>query len=285
MPAHETVTSLRALDGLRLAATLTTPDTAANRAVVLVHGGGVTREEGGFFTRLAAGLADAGVASLRFDLRGHGESDGQQEESTLAGHLNDIGVALAYLRSETDAPVLHLLGTSFGGGLAAYYAAKQPDMLSGLVLLNPQLDYKNRYVDQKPYWHDNFLDDEAAGRLATEGFIRHSPTVRHGRAMLNEVFWIRPVEVLGEIIAPTLIVHGTKDTFVSVDTSRAAIGRFRVEHKLVEIEGAQHGFAVHDDPTYANPQSQEWQAYVIRTVIDWFMGDSEDSNAHVATNG
>jgi alpha-beta hydrolase superfamily lysophospholipase len=66
--------------------------------VVLVHGGGVTREEGGFFTRLAVGLGEAGVASLRFDLRGHGESEGRQEELTLATILNDIGAALAHVR-------------------------------------------------------------------------------------------------------------------------------------------------------------------------------------------
>src|SRR6266702_453242 len=56
-----------------------------------VHGGGVTREEGGFFTRIAAGLADAGVASLRYDLRGHWDSGGRQEDSPLTVHLNDMG--------------------------------------------------------------------------------------------------------------------------------------------------------------------------------------------------
>jgi very-short-patch-repair endonuclease len=45
--------------------------------------------------------------------------------------------------------------------------------------------------------------------------------------------------------------------------------RFTTERKLVEIEGAQHGFAVHDDPRYPNLQSQKWQAFVIRTVADW----------------
>ncbi|WP_229698153.1 alpha/beta hydrolase family protein [Wenjunlia tyrosinilytica] len=69
--------------------------------------------------------------------------------------------------------------------------------------------------------------------------------------------------------APTLIVHGTKDTFVPVESSRAAVGRFGGPCKLVEIDGSQHGFAVHDDPQYLNPQSQEWQAFVIRTVTEW----------------
>jgi len=93
--------------------------------------------------------------------------------------------------------------------------------------------------------------------------------------MLNDVFWIKPWQVVEEITAPTLIVHGTKDTFVSIEGSREAALRFRVEHRLVEIDGAQHGFAVHDDPTYLNPQTQEWQAFVIRTVVAWILGDTE----------
>jgi len=59
MPAQSTAVTIRTLDGLRLAGTLVTPDERADRAVVLVHGGGVTREEGGFFTRVAAGLGEA----------------------------------------------------------------------------------------------------------------------------------------------------------------------------------------------------------------------------------
>jgi alpha-beta hydrolase superfamily lysophospholipase len=188
--AQTSAVPLRTLDGLRLAGTLVTPDGQPERAVLLVHGGGVTREEGGFFTRLADGLAEAGAASLRFDLRGHGDSEGRQEELTLATILNDVRVALSQVRDETGAARLSLLGASFSG-------------------------------------------------------------------------------VLGEITAPTLIVHGTKDTFVPIDASREALALFRAERQLVEIEGSQHGFAVHDDPEYLNPQSRERQAFVIRTVAGW----------------
>jgi uncharacterized protein len=72
MLVRSSATSFRTLDGLYLAGPFVEPDEPCDLAVVLVHGGGVTREEGGFFTRLAAGLGAAGVASLRFDLRGHG---------------------------------------------------------------------------------------------------------------------------------------------------------------------------------------------------------------------
>lgn len=82
MVASRSVT-VRTLDGLRLVGTLDTPGMPTDRAVVLVHGGGVTRDEGGFFRRLARALVEADVACLRYDLRGHGESDGRQEDNTL----------------------------------------------------------------------------------------------------------------------------------------------------------------------------------------------------------
>ncbi|MEV0624148.1 alpha/beta fold hydrolase [Nonomuraea sp. NPDC050404] len=261
--------TFRTLDGLHLAGILIAPAVPPDHAVVLVHGGGVTREEGGFFTRLALGLSDFGLASLRFDLRGHGDSEGRQEELTISAILNDIRVALRQVRDATGAADLSLLGTSFTGGITAYYAAKCPNEISRLVLLNPRLNYKERTIDSRPFWQNDYLTDEAATQLRTQGYLFHSTSLKHGRAIYNEVFWLRPHEALGEVAAPTLIVHGTKDTFVPVEASRAAVPAFRAPCRLVEIDGAQHGFAVHDDPQYLHPQSQEWQAFVIRTVAEW----------------
>jgi alpha-beta hydrolase superfamily lysophospholipase len=274
MPIHSTSTTVRTLDGLHLSGTLVTPENPSQQAVVLVHGGGVTREEGGFFTRLATGLGEASVASLRFDLRGHGNSEGQQQDLTLSAILNDIRVVIAHVRAKTDVRSVSLLGTSFGGGVCGYYAAKRSNEITRLVLLNPQFDYKRRTIDSRPCWSNDHLSDEASQQLTEQGYLDFTPTLKHGRAIFNEVFWLKPNEVLHEITTPTLVVHGTQDTFVPIESSRSAMVQFRAEHKLVEIEGAQHGFAVHEDPQYLNPQSQEWQASVIRTVTDWFATES-----------
>lgn len=255
-------------DGLRLSGTLALPD-GAHQAAVLVHGGGVTREEGGFFARLAAGLAKAGVASLRFDFRGHGQSEGRQEDLTIAGILGDVRAAISRMRAVTGVGQVVLLGTSFSGGICGYYASRHPDELASLVMLNPLLNYKKRFIDDKSYWQDEQISGEAGRELLTQGYIAHSPTFRLGRALLNEVFYLRPHTVLADIQAPTLIVHGTKDTFIPVESSRWAAEQLTTEHRLIEVEGAQHGFAVHDDPNYADPQSQQWQADVIQAVAAW----------------
>jgi pimeloyl-ACP methyl ester carboxylesterase len=139
-------------------------------------------------------------------------------------------------------------------------------------LLNPQLNYKWRTIDSRPYWSNDYLSDEVAQQLTEHGYIQFTPSLRNGRAILNEVFWLEPHTVLNEIMTPSPIVHGTRDTFVPIESSMAAVSPLTAEHKLVEIDGAQHGFAVHEDPQYLNPQSQAWQAFVIQTVAGWFTG-------------
>jgi pimeloyl-ACP methyl ester carboxylesterase len=270
MTVRSTGTTFHTPDGLNLVGTLVQPEGRSHHAAVFVHGGGVTRHEAGFFTRLAAGLAEGGVASLRFDLPGHGESEGRQEELSLAGVLNSIRAAFAHLRQHTSAESASLVAASFSGGLAAYYAARRPANIQRLVLFNPLLDYKQRFVDQKDFWQDDdYLTDEATRELVEQGFLPHSPTFKLSRALLNEVFWLDARGALVDIQAPTLIVHGTKDTFIPVESSRAADRRLITPHRLLELEGAQHGFAVHEDSSYSHPQSQAWQAEVIRAVRDW----------------
>jgi uncharacterized protein len=267
--ARESETEFRSLDGIRLRGTLVVPSGRTGNAAVFVHGGGVTRNEGGFFTRLASGLAEAGIPSLRFDIRGHGESGGRQEDLTISGAVNDIRSAAEHIRVETGSRQASVIGASFGGGISVYYASRYPEQVKRLVLINPLLNYKKRFVDDKPYWLDDHISLEAGEELASQGFIPHSPTFKLGRALLNEVFYIHPHLALGQVTAPTLMVHGTKDTFVPIDSSRQAVGSFAGETRLVEIDGAQHGIAVHEDPEYQNPQTREWQAYVIRTVAEW----------------
>jgi uncharacterized protein len=259
----------RSLDGLRLCGTFVRPDVPAGPAVVLVHGGGVTRDEGGFFIRLAHGLAAAGLPNLRFDYRAHGESEGRQEDLTIAGVLNDIFAAVEQVTGAVGGGAVSLVGASFGGGISAYFAAHHSSLLHRVVLLNPLLNYKKRFIDDKPYWCDDRINEEAGDELAARGFVAHSPSFKLGRPLLNETFYVQPHRILGQIKAPTLIVHGTGDTFVPVQSSRDSLGEFRCVAELVEISGAQHGFAVPDDPAYRHPQTRRWQEYVISVVTEW----------------
>lgn len=258
----------RSVDGLLLRGTVIRAS-GSSGAAVLVHGGGATRDEGGFFSRIAEGLAAGGVSSLRFDFRGHGVSEGRQEDLTLAGVVNDIRAAADEVRRTTGAERIAVLGTSFGGGLAALFAARYPSRVRSLVLINPLLNYKKRFIDDKPYWTDDQINVDAGRELSEQGSLAHSPTFRLGGPLLNEVFYLRPHEELAAITAPTLFLHGTKDTFIPVVSSREYVKLISGEASLIELDGAQHGLAAHDDPQYLDPRTVIWQAQAVRDITAW----------------
>ncbi|MFD7720447.1 alpha/beta hydrolase [Streptomyces sp. NPDC059814] len=269
MVDHET--AFQSLDGTALFGTVCSAETPVGMAI-LVHGSGVTREEGGFFTRLAAGLSASGVTSLRFDLRAHGASGGRESELTIASVANDIRAACDHLRAHTGRPgPVHVIAASFSGGAAALHAAHRPGDVDKLVLLNPRLDYKERYVTSRPGWSGDYLSGDMAVRLDEQGFTEKSP-FELNRTLLNEVFYLDIPAILAGVRAPSLMVHGTADTFVPVESSRRHQAMFGGPVELVELDGAQHGFAVHDDPQYLDPQSQVWQRKVIEKVSAFLTG-------------
>ena len=67
----------------------------------------------------ARALAGKGVASLRFDLRGCGDSQGNFADATFAGWIDDIAAARDEVRRRAPGSPKALLGLRMGGALAA----------------------------------------------------------------------------------------------------------------------------------------------------------------------
>lgn len=132
----EEVSFLNAADSVLLAGTLTFPEgytprrAARTPVVVMVTGSGVqNRDEEVFghrpFAVLADYLARHGIASLRYDDRGAGQSGGNAAGATVASNLRDAQAAVAYLRQRGGFGKVGMLGHS-EGGLIAFLAAGSP---------------------------------------------------------------------------------------------------------------------------------------------------------------
>lgn len=106
-------------------------------AVVLLHGFASVKDEvGGMYQRLAAELGARGIASIRIDFRGWGESGGGMENSTVTGMVEDAAVAYAYLAGQdfVDPAQMGVLGFSLGGRIAVVTAAQNPDWYKSMAL-------------------------------------------------------------------------------------------------------------------------------------------------------
>ena len=132
----------------RMAGTLTLPARRAERlpAVILISGSGPqNRDEDsvgvggvklGLFRAIAERLGRAGIAVLRYDDRGVGESGGSFATATMTDFEEDARAALRYLetRPEIDPRRIGIVGHSEGAILGARIAA-DPSSVKALVLM------------------------------------------------------------------------------------------------------------------------------------------------------
>jgi len=142
---QETVSVANAAAGIKLAGTLSIPDGAGPfPAVVLICGSGPeTRDEDVMGHKIFLVLADAlnrrGVAVLRYDKRGVGESSGNYATATLTDFAADAESALAFLKSrpEIAADRVGLVGHSEGGAVAPMVAVRDPSARFVVLMAAP----------------------------------------------------------------------------------------------------------------------------------------------------
>jgi pimeloyl-ACP methyl ester carboxylesterase len=153
---EEDVTYPGGAPGETLAGTLVMPPTGGPfPAVVLVTGSGPqSRDELVEYHRpflvLADHLVRRGIAVLRYDDRGVGESTGAFDQATTADLADDAAASLAYLRgrAEIDPGRVGIIGHSEGGMIAPMVAARSSEVAFIVLLAGPGVPLDELLVTQ-----------------------------------------------------------------------------------------------------------------------------------------
>jgi pimeloyl-ACP methyl ester carboxylesterase len=105
-------------------------DAGSGPLVICVPSMGDVRGEYRF---LAPQLVAAGYRAISLDVRGHGESSTDWSDFSVAAIGSDILALLRHLNAEAA----FVIGTSMAAGAAVWAAAEAPDLIRGLVLIDP----------------------------------------------------------------------------------------------------------------------------------------------------
>ena len=133
------------VDGLRLFGMAHLPD-EAKAGIVFCHP--FTEERKSAYRAMveaARAFCEAGLAVLRFDYRGCGDSEGEFRDATVSTRQADIDRAMGLLAEMSGAERIGLLGLRFGSLLAASVAEKRGDV-PFLVLWEPVADGKSYFM-------------------------------------------------------------------------------------------------------------------------------------------
>jgi pimeloyl-ACP methyl ester carboxylesterase len=208
-------------DGLAYALWL--PDRAPLRGgVAILHGAGSCKESHYDFCRA---LLPLGFASISFDQRGHGESDGPMDRRAL----DDVKRMVELLRERAEVDRIALRGSSMGGYLALVSASHVE--VSAVVAICPA---------------------SAGGlrRSLRAGEHRFDADRSQLDALLAEHDDLHAT--VGALELPVLLLHAEGDEVVPVEHSRELAGHLNhPSSRFVAIPGGHHRSIQHDDELQA----------------------------------
>ena len=225
-------------DGIQLSAVLEAPEGFDHGPLVILLHGFTSTKEKIHTVQAAQAMHEAGCATLRFDLYGHGESGGAFRNHTLYKWISNTLAVIDHVRGlgYTD---LFLSGHSQGGLVSALVAGMEPDWIRGLVLrapafMIPQCAREGLLLGRQfdPY-HIPDSVPVIKGLILDGNYIRVAQTIHVENAA-------------DRYQGPVLILHGTEDDTVPLSDSKKMSERYR-DCTLVEMAGETHHFDRHPD--------------------------------------
>lgn len=89
-------------------------------------------------------LNKIGYFTISFDPTGAWESDGEIEQYSFTQYLKDIDTIINYAKSKNKFDEIILIGHSFGGRIALYYATEHPEINTVIVIMSALESYYSK---------------------------------------------------------------------------------------------------------------------------------------------
>lgn len=208
--------------------------------------------------RIARGLADSGIAVLRFDFTGLGASEGDFANTNFSSNVGDLVAAADHLRSHYQAPKI-LIGHSLGGAAVLAAASEISEVVAVATIGAPS----------EPAHVEHLLVDardeiEAKGEARVELAGR---SFRIQKQFLDDIAGSSLKEKIARLNRALLVFHGPQDAIVGIDQASKIFGAAKHPKSFVSLDDADHLLTSQADAIYV--------ANVLAAWASRFIGASE----------
>ncbi|HNP16657.1 MAG TPA: alpha/beta fold hydrolase, partial [Terrimesophilobacter sp.] len=233
-PTDNTPASLRVefagAHGTNLAARLELPGGTPRAFAIFAHCFSCSKDVFAA-SRIAKALAASGIAVLRFDFTGLGQSDGDFSNTNFTSNIDDLVNAADFLRTEYRAPGI-LIGHSLGGAAVLAATHRIPEVRAVATIAAPS----------DPGHVVNLIKDDLA-TIREQGFAEvhlGGSTFNVKEQFLDDVAEQPQAERIRDLGVPLLVMHSPVDRTVPIDDARAIFDQAKHPKSFVALDCADH---------------------------------------------
>ncbi len=200
-------------------------------------------------SRIAKALAASGIAVLRFDFTGLGQSDGDFSNTNFTSNIDDLVNAADFLRTEHRAPSI-LIGHSLGGAAVLAATHRIPETRAVATIAAPC----------DPGHVVNLIKDDIA-TIREQGFAEvqlGGKTFNVREQFLDDVAEQPQAERIRDLGVPLLVMHSPDDRTVPIDDAFTIFERAMQPKSFVALDGADHLLTKRADSEFAAAVINAW---------------------------
>jgi putative redox protein len=194
-------------------------------------------------------LANEGIAVLRFDFTGLGESEGDFSQTSIRSNVEDLVVAAEFLKAEFEAPKL-LIGHSLGGAAVLQAASRISSAVAVATIAAPfdpsdlgrALGSSRRQIEER---------GEADITIAGRTFV-----IR--KQFLDDLEQVNMKDAIGNLNRALLIFHSPKDSVVGIGNAGRIFEAARHPKSFISLDGGDHLLSNRRDSQYTGTVLAAW---------------------------
>ena len=203
---------------------------------------------------ISRALTQHGIAVLRFDFTGLGDSEGEFANTNFSSNVEDLVSAAAFLEKEYQAPRL-LIGHSLGGA-AVLLASQKIDSVAAVATIAAPArpDHLHRLFTQ---------DLETIHREGKAEVTLGGRSFTITRQLIDDLEEAYEKHHFEQIHHPLLILHSPADQTVSIDNASDIYLQAKHPKSFISLDQADHLLTEQADSEYAGAMIGSWvQRYV-----------------------
>jgi alpha/beta superfamily hydrolase len=235
--------------GDRLAARLDLPDDRAPIAYALFAHCFTCNKNFKAIVNISRALTGEGMAVLRFDFTGLGESEGDFADTDFSSNVADLITAADFLKKEYEAPKI-LLGHSLGGTAVLQAAANLPSSAAVVTIAAPG---EPTYVLRLLASTKKTIEAKGEAEIRISG-----RTFKIKKQFLDDLERTRMQETISKLGKALLIFNSPVDNIIGINNATQIFQAAQHPKSFVSLDQADHLLSNQSDSLYVGSLIVAW---------------------------